>query len=121
MKARHYFILMLLWMVLIWVLSSLPSDDLPALNIWGIDKLAHLGIYLIWGIWALLFLAKLKASTALVCFSFSLMLVLAALDEFHQCLIPGRQVSGYDLLANASGLVLAFILYFILKSRNSAV
>lgn len=120
MKARHYFILMLLWMVLIWTLSSLPAKDIPSIKIWGFDKLAHLGIYLIWGIWAVLFLMKRKSSTTMVCFSFSLMLLIAALDEYHQFYIPGRQVSGYDLLANAAGLALAFILYFILKLREPA-
>ena len=120
MKAKHYLILMLAWMALIWILSSLPSDNLPSIDIWGIDKLAHLGIYLVWGVLAVLYLLKRQASAGVVCISFAIMLIIAALDEFHQHYIPGRQVSLYDLLANASGLVLAFILYFILKPRKSA-
>lgn len=120
MKAKHYLILMLAWMVLIWVLSSLPSENLPSIEIWGIDKLAHLGIYLIWGVLAVLYLSKRQASSKTVCMSFAVMLIIAALDEFHQRYIPGRQVSRYDLLANASGLLLAFLLFFILKSRSSA-
>lgn len=120
MKARHYFSLMLAWMGLIWILSSLPSEDLPSVKIWGIDKVAHLGIYLVWGILAVLFLNKRKASVSMVCFSFSVMLLIAALDEYHQHYIPGRQVSGYDFLANATGLILAFILYLILKPGKPA-
>ena len=119
MKAKHYLILMLAWMVLIWVLSSIPSKDIPSIEIWGFDKIAHLGIYLVWGVLAALYLLKRKASLTMVWLSFFIMLLLAALDEFRQFYIPGRQVSVYDLLANASGLLLAFLLFFILKSRNS--
>ncbi|MDY0127085.1 MAG: VanZ family protein [Candidatus Cloacimonadaceae bacterium] len=111
---------MILWMLLIWTVSSLPAKDLPSVDIWGFDKLAHLGIYLIWGILAVLFLSKRKSSTAVVCFSFSLMLLIAALDEYHQHYIPGRQVSGYDLLANATGLALPFILYIVFKAKDVA-
>ncbi len=120
MKARHYLILMLAWMALIWILSSLPSKNLPSIKIWGFDKLAHLGVYLVWGILAGLYLSKRKASTKMACLSFFTMLLIAALDEYHQHYIPGREVSGYDLLANASGLLLAFVLYFVLKSREPA-
>jgi VanZ family protein len=44
-------VLTLLWWVLIWILSSLPSDDLPSLQILSIDKLAHIGVYFVLGSW----------------------------------------------------------------------
>lgn len=118
MKAKHYLFLMLAWMVLIWTLSSLPAEDIPSVKIWGIDKIAHLGIYLVWGIWTVLFLHKSKASKAVVWSVFALMLIIAALDEYHQHFIPGRQVSVYDLLANIAGLVIAFGLYFIRRTGD---
>jgi VanZ family protein len=118
MKARHYLILTLLWMCLIWLISSLPSDDIPSLKIFGIDKLAHWGIYFCWGLWAVLYLNKINVSSPRAIMVFSGMMMIAALDEYHQFYVPGRQVSIYDLFANWLGLLCALSFFYILKKRR---
>ena len=40
----------LIWCALIWTASSVPAEDIPTVNILGIDKLAHLGVYAVLGI-----------------------------------------------------------------------
>jgi len=119
MKPRHYLILFLGWMSLIWVLSSLPSEDLPSIQVIGVDKVAHILVYLIWGIFGAIYLKQIQAKCGLSSLIFALMFLLAALDEYHQEFIPGRQVSIYDLLANWLGLLLAYgAFHLIIRKRR---
>lgn len=95
---------------MIWTLSSLPSKNLPSINIISFDKLAHLFVYSILGI---LFNLQLKERNVVgnkrrIAFGF---LVLSAiLDELHQYLIPGRTVSVFDGSSNLLGLFVGYIL-----------
>lgn len=101
--------LSLVWLILIWTLSSLPSHDLPGLKIISIDKVAHLGIYLILGILVDGVLTSIKAGKPTISLVYAILLLNAALDEAHQQYIPGRSVSIYDLMANSLGLCLALM------------
>ncbi len=107
MKPRYYLMMIIIWMALIWTLSSLPSQNLPSVKIVGFDKIAHVGIYFVWGMLAALYLHKKKAVGGWRFVFYAAMMLSAALDEYHQHLIPGREVSLYDFLANGLGLVLA--------------
>lgn len=118
MKKRLHILAAILWMALIWILSSIPSDKLPSLKIISIDKLAHIGIYLAWGLIINMGLIKRKARSHEVMIIYCLMLLNAALDEYHQRYIPGRSVSVYDLIANALGISLAFGYYLIRKNHD---
>lgn len=118
MKKSLYLVLAMLWMALIWLLSSLPAKELPDVEIMGIDKLAHFSIYFIWGLLVNLYLIKRKGSLRAYLMAYTLMLISAALDEYHQILIPGRSVSIYDFLANSSGLIAALAIGRILCSRR---
>lgn len=101
----------LLWLSLIWLLSSLPSNNLPSYKIIGIDKLAHISIYAILFILFSPWLRQKSADKSTVLLFWLFMLFLAALDEYHQSFIPGRSVSIYDFLANSTGLSLGYILH----------
>jgi len=108
MKARFYLICSVLWMALIWIISSIPGKEIPEISILGIDKLAHFGIYFFWS--ALLKqYAEARDSKAIESvLILALMMLLASLDEYHQHYIPGRSVSFYDLLANWAGILMAW-------------
>ncbi len=119
MKAGNYHFLFWAWMALIWILSSIPQSGIPDLNDLGFDKIAHFGIYLVWGIWAALYLFKRQAGCGHSALIFAIMMLLATLDEYHQHYIPGRQVSFWDLLANWSGLIVAYAGYLIYQRKSS--
>lgn len=112
-------------MGVIFFLSAQPGDTLQLPPLPGIDKLAHLFVY------------GVLAATVIFAFppsfrkKYPLRVVLAALvisscygisDEFHQSYVPGRMVSGYDLLADVCGAVLVCISWQKLKTmRNGAL
>lgn len=97
------------WGLLIWAVSSIPSQDLPVIKIFGYDKLAHLGIYAILGILVNNCIGK-ETPRVTILLVYALLLLNASLDELHQTFIPGRSVSIWDLLANYSGLGLGLLL-----------
>jgi len=99
------------WMATIFVASSIPSQSFPDIGLFRQDKLLHLLIYFVLAILvhrALVhqerfpFLARnATLLTILLC------VVYGVSDEFHQWFVPGRTVSGYDVLADAAGACLA--------------
>lgn len=118
MNSRRYFLSLLLWMALIWILSSIPAREIPQIKIFGFDKLAHFGVYFVWGGIGRLYIKSCNRNRAESMFLLSIMLLLAALDEFHQNYIPGRSVSGYDLMANWSGTLVGWWIFGSLTRRR---
>ncbi len=108
----------LIWFCLIWILSSLPSQHIPSVNIIGFDKLEHIGIYAILGCllgyW--LIFKDWKLTTVILIYVF--LLLLAGLDEYHQNFIPGRDVSLYDFMANSAGIIIGFLFYLHKYDRS---
>ena len=92
----------------IFVLSAQPSVPLPK-GVFGADKIAHFIAYgvlaaaiALWpsrGAWR----ARPFRTAILV---FALAALYGATDEFHQSFVPGRDMSAYDLLADAIGAAL---------------
>lgn len=111
--------LVLGWWIIIWILSSIPSKNLPQIDALSWDKAAHAGVYFILG-WLLNIWMKQKSfplgTRSLI---FSLVLVSALFDELHQDFIPGRSVSLYDFLANSAGLLGAWIVGLFSYGKRS--
>lgn len=97
------------WWILIWIVSSLPSDDLPSLQILSVDKLAHCAVYFVLGWLMNLWLGRKAVKASRRNLIFVLLLISALADEYHQSFIPGRSVSVFDFLANALGLGIAWL------------
>ena len=108
----------LLWLTLIWLLSSLPGRHLPSGKIVGLDKLAHITVYFILGILVNRLLRGLKVSPQKVWWIYLFLVASAALDDLHQIFIPQRSVTVWDFAANATGLGLAFAAYWIFRDRS---
>ena len=123
MKARSTgsatLMLTLLWWLLIWILSSLPSEDLPSLQVFSIDKLAHIGVYYILGLFVDAWLKTRHISPGKRFMIYLILMVSALLDEYHQTFIPGRSVSIYDFFANALGLSFAWMTGFFRRDQRS--
>jgi VanZ family protein len=106
---NKYLIISIVWMVLIWTISSLPSSELPSFQVFGFDKIAHFSIYMIWGLLVNKHLLKVRTHIVTSIAIYSLMCLCASLDEWHQHYIPGRSVNVYDLLANLFGLITSLV------------
>ncbi len=94
-------------------MSSVPAADLPDLGIVGADKFAHFSEFLVFSI--LLTRAilgqslKISLSWAIV-LSIIIAIFYAAIDEWHQIFIPGRQADILDFAADIVGIVLGTLL-----------
>ena len=105
------------WTILL-VLTSLPGNDLPDINVG--DKYEHFLAFC--GLAMLLNLSlfvqekykKLKKYSS--SFTFLIVGIYAALDEFHQLFIPGRDCEFLDWIADFTGaLAGVFIIRGMLK------
>lgn len=102
-----YRIITLGWMMLIFFLSSQPSLPTPALFP-GADLLAHAIVYAVLGV----FLARSLVPSRVMTWRRIILLtvlvtVYGATDEYHQLFVPGRDASGWDMLADGLGGFLA--------------
>ena len=80
----------------------------PPISFSNSDKVAHIAEYLVLGLMltrATLATWKPRVPAALV--AVSLGLLVGTTDELTQAHVPGRSCSGFDLMADAVGLVLA--------------
>ena len=110
-KRFSFQLLSIVWMGLIFFLSSQPSFPMPAL-FWGQDKLFHLATFGILGLFAACSLNR--ADGGLTWRQVLLVTILVAAygvsDEYHQSLVPGREASLWDVLADAVGGFLAALI-----------
>lgn len=104
--------------------SSLPGSSLPDLGSHQIDKVLHFLQYAILGYlvtrgWGPCRHDKPdRLGTWLLVV---LMVGFAALDEFHQNWIPGRSVEFWDWVADATGVIISFLLAVWVNRRMRSV
>jgi VanZ family protein len=100
----------ILWAALIFYLSSQSHLPEPPPGI--TDKHAHLAVYAVLAatlVWALTDRAPWRTSWTIVVAVVILCTLYGASDEFHQSFVPGREVSGLDLTADAAGAAIAAV------------
>jgi VanZ family protein len=115
-------LLFVAWLVGLWVLSSLPGDDLQLPPFPGADKLAH-GLYFAVGGVLLAYLIRgtlgwneWRATWTVVL----AMVLIGALDEFHQLHTPNRSgADPFDWLADSAGGFLGAVVIGWLYVRGS--
>jgi len=125
-KIKTYIFFHLPWQLLallIFILSSISNDDLPALAFHVSDKLSHFVVFGIFSI--LLYRSLIRAESNLIrlnAFKFSVLFssLYGALDEIHQLFVPGRFASVGDWIADSLGIILLF-LYIKIFPDNSKV
>ena len=120
-RARKNFLIIppLIWLAAIWIVSSIPAKSLPSVKILGVDKLAHISEYLILSLLVNRWIKSEHMKNGTIALIYSILLANTALDELHQILIPNRSSSGWDLLANASGVVIGFSLLWWKYDRST--
>jgi VanZ family protein len=118
MKRRMTILPPLLWLALIWIMSSVPGHQLRMTGIFSVDKLAHIGEYLILALLVNRSYLRLGVPSRWIWLVYALLLVSSGVDEWHQYFIPQRSVSVWDFVANAAGLGIGFGLYWIVNDRS---
>ena len=108
----------LIWFCLIWILSSLPSQHIPSVNITCFDKLEHIGVYAVLSCLLGYWLSFKDWKLTIVILIYLVLLLLAGLDEYHQTYIPGREVSLYDFMANSAGIIIGFLFFLHQYDRS---
>lgn len=116
------FIPALLWAAIIFAVSSIPNLKTPSLDFKAVDKIAHFLEFFILGIFLAYALDRMNVRKGM---AFLMSAILAGLygilDEFHQFLVPGRLMDGWDMLADIMGAFAAsgiFILKFGKQRRR---
>ncbi len=117
-RPKYIYLATLLWWLGIWVASSIPTKHLPSVKVWDLDKLIHIAVYLVLALLINRSLKLLRIRRRTGVLIYLAVLISAALDEYHQYLIPGRSVSVWDLLANGVGLGIGFTLYLVRHDRG---
>ncbi len=107
-------------MILVTIESSLTGFHLPKLGLRIEDKIVHFTIFGILG-WLLVRGMLMETANWLRRNAYFVAVVVAFLfaisDELHQTMVPGRDTSAGDLLADALGITL-FITYFYFKQKR---
>lgn len=103
----------LLWAIAITFVSSIPDLDTTVARLEGCDIIAHFVEYFIFG-WALRYWSRDGRPGFLVGG-----IAFAAFDEFHQRYVPGREMSLWDLIADAAGVTVGFLVMGAIYKRRA--
>lgn len=126
MKANGLVAATFAWMGLIYFLSSRPGSDYSTAQSWvdsvpGAEYFVHGGLFFVLGV---LVFGVLRANvpqrgwligvdTVIFCTLYGIS------DEFHQTLVEGREATGFDLIADVlGGIVAATLLLLIVRFRK---
>jgi len=114
-----------LWAAVVIAVSSIPRLRVPFATFSWADKLAHAGEYAVLGLLLAFGLTRDPATRnwrALLRLAAVVLAVAAfgGLDEWHQSAIPGRDMSGWDWLADVLGGALGATLGTWIRARRRA-
>lgn len=119
-RVIRYWLPVLLYVALIFWVSSLPGIRLPGGGS-GLDKFAHAAEY---GVLCFLLVRALKESGLVASLGVAsavalvIGLCVGLADELFQSMIPGRESDPADYAADAAGLILAIFLYAIYRRER---
>lgn len=112
----------ILWAIMIFFASSIPSKYLTSQSLLAFDKLIHFTLFFIFGILIFRALQPVDDTNpkiiARIFLSISIVIFYGIMDEFHQEYVPGRTIDLYDAIADtAGGIAAGFFIY--LKYKKS--
>jgi VanZ family protein len=112
-----YFIPLITWMIVIFVLSSIPGEFLPKVELTMADKMVHGIVYGVLGILSVAAFSRyaavqLKSLRWVYAVSIGLGLIYGASDEIHQLFVKGRSCDILDFCADAAGVLFAHFVFY---------
>lgn len=139
MKKQLSIILVLIWMIIIFIMSSFDATESAnqsnfivniITNIFKIEnievlsfiirKLAHFTEYLILGFLTINMLNKNDISKKYL-LSILICIIYATSDEIHQFIIPGRACQIKDILIDSIGSITGIYLYKLISKRKKSI
>lgn len=139
MKKQLSIILVLIWMIIIFIMSSFDATESAnqsnfivniITNIFKIEnievlsfiirKLAHFTEYLILGFLTINMLNKNDISKKYL-ISILICLIYATSDEIHQIFAPGRACQIKDILIDSIGSITGIYLYKLISKRKKSI
>jgi VanZ family protein len=115
----------ILWAVIILISMSLPAQYIPKVKIFGYDKIAHIGVFFVFGILIYRSIINWKHKPGSILISLMLMLffvmVFGCVSELYQHFIPGRTPDIFDFIADTIGGLVSIVtelFYNIHKSKK---
>ena len=107
------------WAVLLFLLSSIPSEAMPKLALEISDLIEHFAAYSVFG-FLLAHAIIQKAGEVSWKWRFAVLAIGAlygASDELHQTFVPGRFCAFSDFLADCAGVLFGLIVHHLLVRR----
>ena len=108
----------ILLMTVVFLLSSIPSEEMPDIGSW--DSLVKKGGHMLgYGMLALAFWYALGWEPKHAWTALFVTVLYGLSDEFHQSFVPGRNPSLWDALGfDAGGAILLVIIAYLVKRRG---
>lgn len=103
-KRNKKYILPVLWMILIFTLSSFPGNTYPSFLSENFSWLAHFIEYAVLGFLWYRALNKRIILVLVICILFSIS------DEIHQLFVPLRECSIIDIIVDIFGIIFGLII-----------
>lgn len=112
----------ILWMAVIFSVSSISGDEIPKIGLPNIDKVMHFLEYLILGLLLIRAFFRSYPNIALAKMAI-LAIIIAALygasDEWHQRFVPNRRCDIADLSLDFLGINIGVLLYHLNKREQN--
>ena len=110
----------ILYLIIIFFISSLPGKEIPDVELPYFDKILHLLEYAVLGFLLIRGVknSELKFSnTSLIIFAAIFSVLYGLSDEFHQSFVPNRDASLLDVLFDCIGGAVGSIVYTLSLRR----
>ena len=112
-----------LWAAIIMILTSIPGDKMPEIELWNWDKLAHCAVYFVLAFLLFRYLFFVRAFTIANAWKLGIVIgvIYAGIDELHQMPIPNRLGTWQDFLADSLGVCIGVYIavrYFRRKMKR---
>lgn len=121
-KNGSYHILLVIYCLIIFILSSIPGENFPKVDFEFSDKIVHVIIYSV--LYVLFFYSLknqskyIKLRSSALWFSLLLTSLYGMTDEFHQYFVTNRSCEFYDWAADTAGALLMFTIFSMVNNKK---
>lgn len=119
----HYIVLALLWVGMIVLLSHQPGSDTDSVSsqwLSDISNLMHFPVFGLLALWIWLGTRRwFKSNITAIISVLALILIIGALDEWHQSFIPGRYATVSDVVNDFIGALVVLSFFHWRRERQT--